>query len=158
MEFSTLDLHAHIAAGIKAAGFTAPTPIQSQAIPPALKKQDVMGLAQTGTGKTAAFALPMLQHLIKGQRGPVRALVIAPTRELAEQIHETIITLGRRTGLRCATVYGGVNINSQIKKLRAGVDIVVACPGRLLDHMNQRTINLSKLEVLVLDEADRMTF
>ncbi|MEN8264738.1 MAG: DEAD/DEAH box helicase [Nitrospirota bacterium] len=156
MEFNTLNLHAQIAAGIKAAGFTTQTPIQAQAIPPALRKQDVMGLAQTGTGKTAAFVLPILQRLITGPRGPVRALVIAPTRELAEQIHETIRTLGRRTGLRCATVYGGVNINSQIKKLRAGVDIIVACPGRLLDHINQRTINLSKLEVLVLDEADRM--
>lgn len=156
MEFSKLDLHAHIEAGIKAAGYTTPTPIQARAIPPALKDQDVMGLAQTGTGKTAAFVLPILQRLITGQRGPVRALVIAPTRELAEQTHETFRTLGRRTGLRCATVYGGVNINSQIKKLDRGVDIVVACPGRLLDHINQRTINLSKLEVLVLDEADRM--
>jgi ATP-dependent RNA helicase RhlE len=156
MEFSTLNLHAQIAAGIEAAGFTVPTPIQAQAIPPALKKQDVMGLAQTGTGKTAAFVLPMLQHLIEGPRGNVRGLVIAPTRELAAQIHETITTLGRRTGLRCTTVYGGVNINTQIKKLGAGVDIVVACPGRLLDHINKRTISLSKLEVLVLDEADRM--
>lgn len=156
MEFNTLALHPHIAAGIKAAGFTTQTPIQSQAIPPALKKQDVMGLAQTGTGKTAAFVLPILQRLIEGPRGPVRALVVAPTRELAEQIHETFTTLGRRTGLRCTTVYGGVNINSQIKKIRAGVDIIVACPGRLLDHMNQRTINLSKVEMLVLDEADRM--
>ncbi len=156
MEFSSLNLHTTIAAGITAAGFTTPTPIQAQAIPPAMQKKDVMGLAQTGTGKTAAFALPILQRLMDGQRGSVRALVIAPTRELAEQIHDTFITLGRRTGLRCTTVYGGVNINAQIKKLRAGVDIVVACPGRLLDHMNQRTINLSKVEVLVLDEADRM--
>jgi ATP-dependent RNA helicase RhlE len=156
MEFNTLDFHAHIASGIEAAGFTVPTPIQAQAIPSALKKQDVMGLAQTGTGKTAAFVLPMLQHLIEGPRGKVRGLVIAPTRELAAQIHETIITLGRRTGLRCTTVYGGVNINTQIKKISAGVDIVVACPGRLLDHINKRTISLSKLEVLVLDEADRM--
>jgi ATP-dependent RNA helicase RhlE len=156
MEFNTLDLHAHVAAGIKAAGFTTPTPIQARAIPPALLKQDVMGLAQTGTGKTAAFVLPILQRLIKGPRGTVRALVIAPTRELAEQIVETFRTLGRQTGLRCATVYGGININPQIKKLHAGVDIVVACPGRLLDHMNRRTINLSKLDVLVLDEADRM--
>jgi ATP-dependent RNA helicase RhlE len=156
MEFNTLDLHAHVAAGIKAAGFTKPTPIQARAIPPALLKQDVMGLAQTGTGKTAAFVLPILQRLIKGPRGTVRALVIAPTRELAEQIVEAFRTLGRQTGLRCATVYGGININPQIKKLHAGVDIVVACPGRLLDHMNRRTINLSKLDVLVLDEADRM--
>jgi ATP-dependent RNA helicase RhlE len=158
MKFSTLDLHANVAAGIKAAGYTTPTPIQARAISPALRNQDVMGLAQTGTGKTAAFVLPILQRLINGARGRgrVRALIIAPTRELAEQTHESIRTLGRQTRLRCATVYGGVNMNSQIRKLRAGVDIVVACPGRLLDHMRQRTINLSHLEVLVLDEADRM--
>ena len=156
MEFNTLNLHAHVAAGIKAAGFTSPTPIQARAIPPALKNQDVMGLAQTGTGKTAAFVLPILQRLIKLPHGPVRALVIAPTRELAEQIHQTFRTLGRETGLQCTSIYGGVNINPQFKKLRAGVEIVVACPGRLLDHINQRTINLSNLEVLVLDEADRM--
>ena len=156
MEFSTFNLHTDIAAGIKAAGYTTPTPIQVQAIPPVLEKKDVMGLAQTGTGKTAAFALPILQRLINGPRGSVHALVIAPTRELAEQTHETFRTLGRRTGLRCASVYGGVNINTQIKKLRAKVDIVVACPGRLLDHINRRTVNLSNLEVLVLDEADRM--
>lgn len=156
MEFSTFNLHANIAAGIKAAGYTEPTPIQAQAIPPVLRNQDVMGLAQTGTGKTAAFVLPILQRLISGPRGRVRALVIAPTRELAEQTHQSIITLGRRTGIRSAAIYGGVSINTQIKKLRAGVEIIVACPGRLLDHMNQRTINLSNLEVLVLDEADRM--
>jgi ATP-dependent RNA helicase RhlE len=156
MEFNSFNLHTHVAAGIKAAGFTVPTPIQARAIPPALRNQDVMGLAQTGTGKTAAFVLPILQRLIKGPRGRVRALIIAPTRELAEQTHQTIRTLGRKTGFRSATVYGGVSINPQIKKLRAGTEIVVACPGRLLDHMNQRTINLSNLEVLVLDEADRM--
>jgi ATP-dependent RNA helicase RhlE len=156
MEFNTLDLHAHVAAGIKAAGFTTPTPIQARAIPPALRNQDVMGLAQTGTGKTAAFVLPILQRLINRPRGRVRALVIAPTRELAEQTCQAIRTLGRKTGLRSATVYGGVSIIPQIKKLRAGTEIIVACPGRLLDHMNQRTINLSYLEVLVLDEADRM--
>ncbi len=156
MEFRTFNLHARIAAGIKAAGYTAPTPIQARAIPPALRKQDVMGLAQTGTGKTAAFVLPILQRLITGPRGPVRALVISPTRELAEQTHQTIRTLGLKTGLRCTTVYGGVNINPQIKKLRAGIDICVACPGRLLDHISRRTINLSRIEVLVLDEADRM--
>jgi ATP-dependent RNA helicase RhlE len=156
MEFDTLDLHASVAAGIKAAGFTIPTPIQAKAIPPALRQQDVMGLAQTGTGKTAAFVLPILQRLINGPRKRVRALIIAPTRELAEQTHESIRILGRKTGLRSATVYGGVSIKPQIQKLAAGTEIVVACPGRLLDHMNQRTINLSHLDVLVLDEADRM--
>jgi ATP-dependent RNA helicase RhlE len=156
MKFNTLDLHTHVAAGIKAAGFTVPTPIQARAIPTVLRKKDVMGLAQTGTGKTAAFVLPILQRLIERPRGRVRGLIIAPTRELAEQIHQTIRTLGCKTGLRCATIYGGVNINPQMNKLRAGVEIVVACPGRLLDHINRRTINLSNLEVLVLDEADRM--
>ena len=156
MEFSTFNFHPDVMAGITAAGFVTPTPIQAQTIPPVLRRQDVMGLAQTGTGKTAAFVLPILERLIKGPHGSVRALIIAPTRELAEQTSQSIRTLGRKTGLRCATVYGGVSINPQIKKLRAGVDIVVACPGRLLDHLRQRTINLSKLEVLVLDEADRM--
>ncbi len=156
MEFSTLNLHAHIAAGIKTAGFTTPTPIQAKAIPPALDNKDVMGLAQTGTGKTAAFVLPILQRLTKGPRSCVRALIIAPTRELAEQIHDSIKTLGRQTGVKSTTIYGGVSINPQKNKLRSGTEIVVACPGRLLDHMNQRTIDLSELDVLVLDEADRM--
>jgi ATP-dependent RNA helicase RhlE len=115
-----------------------------------------MGLAQTGTGKTAAFVLPILERLLPGQRGRVRALIIAPTRELAEQIHVAIATLGRDTKLRSVTIYGGVGVNPQIQKLRSGVEIVVACPGRLLDHLNQKTIDLSHVETLVLDEADRM--
>lgn len=156
MEFNEFDFHPTVAAGVKAAGYLTPTPIQSQAIPSVLKGSDVMGLAQTGTGKTAAFVLPILNRLMQGPRGRVRALVIAPTRELAEQIHEAIKILGRQTRLRSITVYGGVSINPQIQKLRTGVEIVVACPGRLLDHINQRTINLSNIEVLVLDEADRM--
>jgi ATP-dependent RNA helicase RhlE len=156
MEFKTLNLHAHVAAGIEAAGFKTPTPIQAQAIAPALENKDVMGLAQTGTGKTAAFVIPILQRLIDGPRGHVRALIIAPTRELAEQINQAIKTLGQKTGFRSTSIYGGVSINPQKQKLRSGTEIVVACPGRLLDHMNQRTIDLSKLEVLVLDEADRM--
>lgn len=156
MGFNAFGFHPDIAKGIKAAGFITPTPIQSQAIPPVLEGRDVMGLAQTGTGKTAAFVLPILERLIKGPRGTIRALIIAPTRELAEQINEAIISLGQHTKIRSVTVYGGVNINPQFQKLRAGVEIVVACPGRLIDHMNQRTINLSHMEVLVLDEADRM--
>jgi len=156
MKFHTFDFNPRVTAGITAAGFVTPTPIQEQAIPPILKGHDVMGLAQTGTGKTAAFVLPILERLIKGPRGRIRALIIAPTRELAEQIHEAIGILGRQTRLRSVTVYGGVAINPQINKLRTGVEIVVACPGRLLDHINRRTINLSNLEVLVLDEADRM--
>jgi ATP-dependent RNA helicase RhlE len=156
MSFSSFKLHPHIAAGVKALGYQIPTPIQVQAIPPVLAGKDVMGLAQTGTGKTAAFVLPILHHLLPGPRGTVRSLIIAPTRELAEQIHVSIGELGRNTHLKSCTIYGGVSLNPQIQKLRAGVDIVVACPGRLLDHLNQRTINLSNLEVLVIDEADRM--
>jgi ATP-dependent RNA helicase RhlE len=156
MEFQRFDFHPHVAAGVTAAGYTTPTPIQVQAIPSVLLGRDVMGLAQTGTGKTAAFVLPILNRLMVGGRGYVRALVIAPTRELAEQIHEAINSLGRQTRLRSVTVYGGVSINPQIDKLRRGAEIVVACPGRLLDHLGQRTIDLSRLEVLVLDEADHM--
>jgi ATP-dependent RNA helicase RhlE len=156
MEFNEFDLHPNVVAGVKAAGYITPTPIQVQAVPPVLKGHDVMGLAQTGTGKTAAFVLPILHRLMKGPRGRVRALIIAPTRELAEQTHEAIGSLGKQTRLRSATVYGGVGMGPQIQKLRNCVEIVVACPGRLLDHINRRTINLSNLEILVLDEADRM--
>ncbi|MCX5806624.1 MAG: DEAD/DEAH box helicase [Proteobacteria bacterium] len=156
MGFSSFKLHPQITAGVKALGYEVPTPIQVQAIPPALAGKDVMGLAQTGTGKTAAFVLPILDRLLRGPRGKVRTLIIAPTRELAEQIHVSIGELGRNTHLKSCTIYGGVGVNPQIQKLRGGVDIVVACPGRLLDHLNQRTINLTGLEVLVLDEADRM--
>lgn len=156
MNFSSFKLHPQIAAGIKAQGYDTPTPIQKQAIPPVLEGHDVMGLAQTGTGKTAAFVLPILERLLAGPRGKVRALIVAPTRELAEQIHVAIGELGKQTQLKSVTIYGGVNVNPQIQKLRAGVEIVVACPGRLLDHINQKTIDLSHIEVLVLDEADRM--
>jgi ATP-dependent RNA helicase RhlE len=156
MNFQEFNFHPHITAGVTAAGYDTPTPIQAQAIPPVMEGRDVMGLAQTGTGKTAAFALPILQRLMQGPRGHVRALIVAPTRELAEQIHESIGSLGKQTHLRSVTVYGGVNVNPQIKKLKEGVEIVVACPGRLLDHIGQGTINLSRLEVLVLDEADQM--
>ncbi|MEI6154292.1 MAG: DEAD/DEAH box helicase, partial [Deltaproteobacteria bacterium] len=150
MSFSSFKFHPQIAASVKALGYLIPTPIQVQAIPPVLAGKDVMGLAQTGTGKTAAFVLPILEHLLPGPRGKVRSLIIAPTRELAEQIHVSIGELGRNTHLTSCTIYGGVGVNPQIQKLRAGVDIVVACPGRLLDHLNQRTINLANLEVLVL--------
>jgi ATP-dependent RNA helicase RhlE len=156
MGFSSFKLHPHITAGVRALGYQIPTPIQAQAIPPVLSGKDVMGLAQTGTGKTAAFVLPILHHLLPGPRGRVRSLIIAPTRELAEQIHVSIGELGRATHLTSCTIYGGVGVQPQVRKLRAGVDIVVACPGRLLDHLNQGTINLANLEVLVLDEADRM--
>ena len=118
--------------------------------------RDVMGMAQTGTGKTAAFALPILQRLEQGPRGHIRALIIAPTRELAEQIRQAFADLGRQTRLRSVAIYGGVSFGPQLQALRAGPEIVVACPGRLLDHIGQGTINLSRVEVLVIDEADRM--
>lgn len=156
MEFNTFDFHHQVAAGVTAARYITPTPIQAQAIPLVMQGHDVVGLAHTGTGKTAAFVLPILHRLMQGGRKRVRALVIAPTRELAEQIHEAIGTLGRRTGLKSVTVYGGVGFNPQVDKLKRGAEIVVACPGRLLDHLNHGTVDLSHLEVLVLDEADRM--
>ncbi|PNU19697.1 RNA helicase [Geothermobacter hydrogeniphilus] len=156
MNFSSFNLHPKINAGITAAGYTTPTPIQAQAIPKIMRQRDVMGLAQTGTGKTAAFGLPILHRLMTGPRGGVRALVIAPTRELAEQIHESLSLLGNQSGLRSTTIYGGVGINPQISRLKKGVDIVVACPGRLLDHIQQGTIDLRRLQMLVLDEADQM--
>ncbi|MDA8104420.1 MAG: DEAD/DEAH box helicase, partial [Nitrospiraceae bacterium] len=156
MEFHTFNFHPRVLAGVKSAGYVTPTPIQAEAIPQVLQGRDLMGLAQTGTGKTAAFVLPILERLMPGPRGHVRALVVAPTRELAEQIHVEIGRLGRQTNLRSAAIYGGVSIQPQIQKLRSGTEIVVACPGRLLDHINQRTIDLSGAEVLVLDEADRM--
>jgi len=142
-------------AGVSDAGYVTPTPIQAQAIKPIMKYRDVMGLAQTGTGKTAAFALPILNRLITRRQGGIRALILAPTRELAEQICDEIETLGRKTRLKGVTVYGGVNINPQVQKLKRA-DIVVACPGRLLDHIRRQTIDLSRLEVLILDEADHM--
>ncbi len=156
MSFTAFNLHPLVAAGVKGAGYVTPTPIQAQAMPPVMQGRDVMGLAQTGTGKTAAFALPILHRLMQGERGHVRALVVAPTRELAEQIHEAICDLGKQTRIGSLTVYGGVGVNPQVAKLKRGVEIVVACPGRLLDHIGQGTIDLSGVEVLVLDEADHM--
>jgi len=156
MNFTRFNLHPKIAAGVVEAGFTQPTPIQAQAIPQIMQLRDVMGLAQTGTGKTAAFGLPILHRLMQGKRGVVRALIVAPTRELAEQIHASLNLLGKQSGLRSVTIYGGVGINPQIARLKKGAEIVVACPGRLLDHIQQGTIDLKQLDVLVLDEADRM--
>ncbi|CAH2031461.1 DEAD/DEAH box helicase [Trichlorobacter ammonificans] len=156
MPFQLFSFHPKVVAGVKAAGYATPTPIQAQAIPKIMAGHDLMGLAQTGTGKTAAFALPILHRLMQGPRKQVRALVIAPTRELAEQINDSIQELGSQTRLKSITVYGGVGVNPQVEKLKNGVEIVVACPGRLLDHINQGTIDLSSLELLVLDEADQM--
>ncbi|PLX85415.1 MAG: RNA helicase [Desulfuromonas sp.] len=156
MTFKEFKLHPKVVSGVESAGFIEPTPIQAKGIPTVMDGKDVMGLAQTGTGKTAAFALPILHRLMEGPRGYVRALIVAPTRELAEQIHGAVTSLGEKTGLRSVTIYGGVSINPQKSKLKSGAEIVVACPGRLLDHIGQGTINLSKLDVLVLDEADQM--
>ncbi len=144
-------------ANIERAGYTEPTQIQTKAIPKALEGLDLLGIAQTGTGKTAAFVLPILQRIItSNKKGGTRALIVAPTRELAEQTHEVIRTLGAGTGIRSAAVYGGVGANPQARAFRDGTEIIVACPGRLLDHITQGTASLSNVEILVLDEADRM--
>jgi len=156
LSFERFSFDRRIAAGVKFVGYTVPTPIQAKAIPVVLRGGDMLGLAQTGTGKTAAFVLPILQRLSVGPRGKIRALIVAPTRELAEQIHEEIVKLGRETKIRSATIYGGVSKGPQLQALRRGVEIVVACPGRLLDHVDAGALDLSNVEVLVLDEADRM--
>jgi len=156
MNFETFNFHPSIMAGVRALGYSIPTPIQLQGIPPIMQGRDVIGLAQTGTGKTAAFVLPILERLRTSPRGCVRALVISPTRELAEQTCEVINGLGSKTELQSVTIYGGVSMDQQIRSLHANPDIVVACPGRLLDHLWKGTISLSGLEILVIDEADRM--
>ncbi|MCX5787195.1 MAG: DEAD/DEAH box helicase [Elusimicrobia bacterium] len=156
MGFTPFNFDPKITAGIRSLGYSKPTPIQLRSMSPILQGRDVLGLAQTGTGKTAAFALPILQRLLSGPRNVTRALVLAPTRELAEQIHEAFRELGRQTGLRSLTVYGGVGAGPQVSGLRAGAEIVVACPGRLLDHLQHGAFKPSRLEVLVIDEADRM--
>jgi ATP-dependent RNA helicase RhlE len=156
MNFESFHLNPHIESGIKGLRYTVPTSIQVQSIPSILQGRDVIGLAQTGTGKTAAFVLPILQRLIEGARKPVRALIMVPTRELAEQINEAAGQLGRYTRVKSVSIYGGVNKNPQIRKLRDGAEIAVACPGRLIDLMDQGAISLSHVEVFVLDEADRM--
>ena len=156
MNFEQFKLDPRINAGINAVGYKTPTPIQLKTIPAILEGRDVLGLAQTGTGKTAAFILPILQRLTEGPRGRVRILIVAPTRELAEQINQASVDLGKQTRTRSVTVYGGVSKHRQIEKLKRGAEIVVACPGRLLDIVNDGRINLSQVEVLVLDEADRM--
>jgi ATP-dependent RNA helicase RhlE len=159
MSFETLNLNPQIQRAIKEEGYTQPTPIQAQAIPTILDGKDLLAAAQTGTGKTAAFTLPMLQKL-SGKKGEgkryVRALVLTPTRELAAQVHQSVRTYGKYLKLKSAEIYGGVSIQPQTRALRNGVDIIVATPGRLLDHVNQGHVDLSKVEVLVLDEADRM--
>ncbi|MBN1954410.1 MAG: DEAD/DEAH box helicase [Anaerolineae bacterium] len=156
MSFERFSLDRRIAAAIKTVGHITPTPIQEQAIPSVLAGRDVLGLAPTGTGKTAAFLLPILQRLTHGPMRQVRALIVAPTRELAEQIHQMSVELGQHMKVRGVTVYGGVSKSGQVAALRRGAEIVVACPGRLLDLLGDRAIDLSHVEVLVLDEADRM--
>jgi len=156
MSFKQFNLHPHIESAIRRIGYSAPTPIQNKTIPLILQNKDLMGIAQTGTGKTAAFALPILHRLTTGPRKLPRALILAPTRELAEQIHESVVTLGRETAMKSVAVYGGVSKVPQLQSLRKGVEIIVACPGRLLDLADQGAVRFSDLEVLVIDEADRM--
>ncbi|WP_194721600.1 DEAD/DEAH box helicase [Noviherbaspirillum malthae] len=161
MSFSELGLANEIVRAVTEQGYSAPTPIQAQAIPAVLCGGDLLAGAQTGTGKTAGFTLPLLQRLsakspAAGGARPVRALVLTPTRELAAQVEDSVRTYGKYLKLKSAVIFGGVNINPQIKLLASGVDILVATPGRLLDHLQQGTINLSHVEILVLDEADRM--
>jgi ATP-dependent RNA helicase RhlE len=153
--FDELGLSAEALSAVRDAGYQHPTPIQAQAIPLILKGRDVMGLAQTGTGKTAAFTLPIVDRLLNGPRR-TRALVLTPTRELCVQVEESVRKYARHAELGAATVYGGVPIEPQQKRLRAGVDIVVATPGRLIDHLERQNVVFDDLEVLVLDEADRM--
>ena len=160
MLFDSLGLSAELLRAVSEQGYTEPTPVQSKAIPAILEGKDVMAGAQTGTGKTAGFTLPLLQRLSENPytsaRRPIRALVLTPTRELAAQVGEIIEIYGRHLPLRSTVIFGGVKINPQKDKLRQGVDILVATPGRLLDHISQRTVDLSQVEILVLDEADRM--
>jgi ATP-dependent RNA helicase RhlE len=163
MSFSDLGLAPELLRAIADQGYTDPTPVQAKAIPLILLGQDVMAAAQTGTGKTAGFTLPMLQRLkefantsVSPARHPVRALILTPTRELAVQVQDSVKTYSKHVALRSAVVYGGVHIDPQIAELRAGVEILVATPGRLLDHLGQKTVNLSQVQFLVLDEADRM--
>ena len=160
MSFDTLGLSAELLRAVSEQGYSEPTPVQSKAIPVILEGRDILAGAQTGTGKTAGFTLPLLQRLsdttpARGQRR-VRALILTPTRELAAQVGESVNTYGKHLPLTSTVIFGGVKINPQIQRLRSGVDILVATPGRLLDHVSQRTLDLSSVEILVLDEADRM--
>jgi len=162
MSFSALGLRAELLLAVGEQGYTEPTPIQAQAIPAVLAGRDLMGGAQTGTGKTAGFTLPILQKIAEqtggtNNRTPVRALILVPTRELAAQVQASVYTYGKHLPkIRSLSVYGGVGFHPQVQALKRGIDILVATPGRLLDHLSQRTVDLSKVQVLVLDEADRM--
>jgi len=162
MSFEKLGLSKHLLKAIKEQGYDTPTPIQAQAIPIILEKKDVLAGAQTGTGKTAGFTLPMLELFTRAKPNKhrkahhVRALILTPTRELAMQVEESVRLYGKHLPYKSAVIFGGVKINPQIAALRRGVDVVVATPGRLLDHISQKTINLSQVDFLILDEADRM--
>jgi ATP-dependent RNA helicase RhlE len=160
MSFAKLGLSAELLRAVTEQGYTQPTPIQSRAIPAVLEGRDVLGAAQTGTGKTASFMLPVLHRLMghppAGRARPVRALILTPTRELAAQVKESASAYGRFLPLKSAAIFGGVGFRPQAEALRRGVDILVATPGRLLDHVEQKTLDLSRVEILVLDEADRM--
>ena len=163
MSFSDLNLIPELLRAVADEGYQDPTPIQAKAIPAILARRDIMGCAQTGTGKTAGFTLPLLQLLapqantsLSPARHPTRALILVPTRELAAQVHDSVKAYGRHVPLRSTVVYGGVDMVPQLKSLHAGVEILVATPGRLLDHAQQKSVNLSRVEILVLDEADRM--
>ena len=160
MTFNDLGLNKSLLKAIQEQGYDSPTPIQEQAIPIILKKKDVLAGAQTGTGKTAGFTLPMLELLIRAKhqtkKHMVKALILTPTRELALQVHESVELYAKHTPYKASVIFGGVKINPQIVALRNGVDIVVATPGRLLDHISQKTIDLSHVDFLILDEADRM--
>ncbi len=158
MSFSSLGLSAPLLKAIQDQGYTQPTPIQKQSIPVILSGKDVLAGAQTGTGKTAGFTLPLLQMLGEEKKSGhyIRALILTPTRELAAQVGDSVATYGKYLPFRSSVIFGGVSINPQIKQLQAGLDIVIATPGRLLDHVSQKTIDLSKVEFLILDEADRM--
>ncbi len=153
--FADLGLSAPMLASLVRAGYTRPTPIQSQAVPLALKGRDLMGLAQTGTGKTAAFTIPIIERLLGGPKR-TRALILTPTRELCQQVEESFRKYGEGTGLDVISIYGGVGYEPQTAALRAGVDVIVATPGRLIDHLEKQHVIFDDLEVLVLDEADRM--
>jgi ATP-dependent RNA helicase RhlE len=156
VNFEQFNLDSRLMAGIKKAGYETATPIQEAAIPAAMRGRDIIGTAMTGTGKTAAFVLPILHRLLDGPRHVARVLIVTPTRELAEQIHEVVRALSAGTKLRSATIYGGVGAGPQVQALREGAEILVACPGRLLDLIEQRHAKMERIEVLVLDEADRM--
>ena len=159
MSFDSLGLLPALLNNVRAAGYVDPTPIQAATIPLVLDGQDVLGCAQTGTGKTAAFALPILQHLtLHPRKGPrrIRCLVLTPTRELAMQIHENFVLYGQSLPIQTCVVFGGVGQQAQVEALQNGCDVLVACPGRLWDLMNQKLVSLSHIEEFVLDEADRM--